>query len=275
MVHPMIKTITHIRLMSDLHLEFAPLRLSKTKYDVSSVLVLAGDIGLVHSECHLNDILIPFLVEQSHTFHSVIYVLGNHEHYHGSINATARVLADALTTAQLHNVHLLDNSTISISGINFIGSTLWTDGSSDVSSQFIRMSDSEVIKSDNGIPVEASDLTALHHLATSFIEQELITHANEKNVVITHHLPLLESLINPIEGLDVFYATDLSNLIARTGPNLWIHGHSHTSVDYIKTLDIIDSVSSHISVRVISNPRGDRLDANVFNDCVIIDVNQI
>jgi len=54
----------------------------------------------------------------------VLYVLGNHEFYGGSIEGTIDELKRLCAGT---HVHVLDDAEIVIDGVRFLGSTLWTD----------------------------------------------------------------------------------------------------------------------------------------------------
>ncbi|MNF99562.1 3',5'-cyclic adenosine monophosphate phosphodiesterase CpdA [compost metagenome] len=69
-----------------------------------------------------------------------------------------------------------------------------------------------------------------------------------RTVVITHHAPTLRSLQdNPHAGghMDAAYANRWEDLMGCDQVALWVHGHSHTAVDY----DVAGT-------RVVCNPRG-------------------
>jgi hypothetical protein len=74
-------------------------------------------------------------------------------------------------------------------------------------------------------------------------------------VVITHHLPswrsvapsFMRALSNPA------FASDLDHLFE--GVDLWIHGHAHTSHDYLAA-----------GCRVVCNPRGYPMRAGGFEN---------
>ena len=57
----------------------------------------------------------------------MIYVLGNHEHYHGDFATTANRIRSMLESNMLSNVYLLDREIKVIDDVTFIGGTLWTD----------------------------------------------------------------------------------------------------------------------------------------------------
>ena len=131
-----------VAVCSDLHLEFAPLTLENP--GGVEVLILSGDILVEHDldEYNINQIESGFDRKRStmwHTFFEecceafphVIYVAGNHEHYHGDFKYTLNNLKSKLS--RLKNLHILDKEVFKYVSpqdqeeYTFIGSTLWTD----------------------------------------------------------------------------------------------------------------------------------------------------
>jgi Icc-related predicted phosphoesterase len=125
-----------IALASDLHLEFGPLELKND--ESADVLVLSGDI-LVERDLDVWDrrqvefgcmreksmMFHKFMQNCSNEFPHVVYVAGNHEHYHGDYANTIPELKRKLS--YLENVHVLDKEVFKVDGVTFIGGTLWTD----------------------------------------------------------------------------------------------------------------------------------------------------
>jgi hypothetical protein len=122
-----------IALCSDLHLEFGPIDLHNTEN--ADVLILSGDI-CVASELtdHVTLDIIPnkrsarfheFFQTVCARFPKVLYIAGNHEHYHGDYSKTFDLLRTHL--GYLDNLVILDKQTIKIGDVMFIGGTLWTD----------------------------------------------------------------------------------------------------------------------------------------------------
>ena len=125
-----------IAVCSDIHLEFGDIDL-KNESDVD-VLVLSGDI-CVEQDLDMFDrrqtemgfarkksvMLHDFFTRVSEEFPHVIYVAGNHEHYHGDFKFTLTELKRKL--AHLANVHILDKEVFELDDTVFIGGTLWTD----------------------------------------------------------------------------------------------------------------------------------------------------
>lgn len=130
-----------VAVCSDIHLEFGTLTLENPG-DVE-VLILSGDI-LVERDLQIYDrrqIESGFMSHRSimwHTFFEevcaafphVIYVAGNHEHYHGDFKHTLHNLKEKLHPHK--NLHILDKEVFRYTAKDnkdyiFIGSTLWTD----------------------------------------------------------------------------------------------------------------------------------------------------
>ena len=121
---------------SDLHLEFGDLKIPNDQ-DVT-VLILSGDI-LVESDLDIYDQRqydMGFMRGKSRLYHDffkrvcaefpyVLYVAGNHEHYHGDFGTTLTELKRKLESYT--NLHVLDKETFELGNYVFYGSTLWTD----------------------------------------------------------------------------------------------------------------------------------------------------
>lgn len=120
---------------SDLHLEFGPLEFENPGADV---LVLSGDILVEHELMHWSEANADFgaIPERALRYHAfmqmcskkfthVIYIMGNHEHYHGDFATTITSLREKF--AYLENVHILDKETFELGDVLFVGGTLWTD----------------------------------------------------------------------------------------------------------------------------------------------------
>lgn len=125
-----------IAICSDLHLEFRTIVLENT--EGADVLVLSGDI-IVERDLDMYDrrqVEMGFSNKRSDAFHEffqtcaenfpyVIYVAGNHEHYHGDYRFTCNELKRKL--AYIKNLYVLDREVKVIDDVTFIGGTLWTD----------------------------------------------------------------------------------------------------------------------------------------------------
>ena len=149
-----------IAVCSDIHLEFGTISLENT--EGADVLILGGDICVAKDILNRDDNGIFDRFSRSNTIHTffqeccqrfphVIYIMGNHEHYHGDYNGTIGILRNRL--GYLVNLHILDKQMVQLGGVSFIGGTLWTDMNKEDSLTMFhmksRMSDYHVIKNSN------------------------------------------------------------------------------------------------------------------------------
>ena len=122
-----------IALCSDLHLEFGGISLENTEN--ADVLILSGDICVVKDLRDKDDAefdrfdrnkeLHQFFQECCERFPNVIYIMGNHEHYHGDFAKSYDTLRSRL--GYLHNLHILEKEFVEINGVCFAAGTLWTN----------------------------------------------------------------------------------------------------------------------------------------------------
>jgi hypothetical protein len=146
-----------IAICSDVHLEFGQLELENTHN--AEVLVLSGDIC---TACDLRvtdsilssaktDRYLDFFTACSRNFPHVVYVMGNHEHYHGDYATSAGILRDALKPYT--NIHFLDKEIWEHEDHVFIGGTLWTDmnGEDEMTMRHVerRMNDFQICKNSS------------------------------------------------------------------------------------------------------------------------------
>lgn len=125
-----------IAITSDVHLEFGDLTLTNPG-DVD-VLILSGDIFVERDlgvfdrrqqemgfMGHRSERIHNFFQNCAEQFKDVIYVTGNHEHYHGDFKETLPEIKRKL--AYLTNVHVLDKEMVKLGDTIFVGGTLWTN----------------------------------------------------------------------------------------------------------------------------------------------------
>jgi len=231
-----------IQLASDLHLDLLAAAWPQERLVApapgADVLVLAGDIdhGLRAIE-RFARWPVP-----------VLYVAGNHEFYGGQWE---RLRAQLRRAAEGTAVRFLDNDTVTLGGVRFLGSTLWTDYTSCGRSTAEAMAAAEAflldhrrIQTRSGLftPGQALDE---HRRDRAWLARELAIAPGTPTVVVTHHGPHPSSIHprfadSPINGA---FVSDLTELVAQA--DLWLHGHVHDSFDYRVG-----------RCRVVTNPRG-------------------
>lgn len=222
--------------LSDIHLEFGPFELPNDIEDFD-VAVFAGDIGSPIADS------IAWIDAQRNgplRGRPVVFVPGNHEFYGAEILSS---LEEARSLAEAAGIHLLAPNTAVIDGTRFIGCTLWTDyallgdPSGARQTALLRMNDHRLIGAvENGrrmrfLPPHAA---ALHAQDLNFIVEHLQKPFRGGTVVVTHHAPHPGSVQLRYRGdaLSPAFASDLTEIIERYQPKLWIHGHDHGSHDY-------------------------------------------
>lgn len=245
-----------IRPMSDLHLELdVDFDIPHLATDQDTVLILAGDIGYAKKKYTYVD----FIDRVSPRFKAVVYVLGNHDYWGSNLLSAPTKIWNELV--DYDNVHVLENETVVIDGVAFIGATLWTNmNNHDVMTlEQARLTMNDYKKVRHGPPSEPWKwkLTPSHTVSQfiksrNYIFSEIVKQKNDGNqvVVVTHHAPSFKSvelnrkgdLLNGAYVSELFY--DIDDLQDKQ-PFAWIHGHLHESFDYMLS-----------DTRVICNPYG-------------------
>lgn len=250
---------------SDLHLEMSTDDFILTNDQAADVLVLAGDIvpvKLLTNDQH-NRQVDRFFNRVSQEFHHVLWVMGNHEFYNGDIGWSTAMAEDKLE--HLNTVTILDNDTITINGITFFGSTLWTDfdnrdpiGMYDAeqmmndyrlianSKRLVEFKDSTGNRLMRPSRLTAEDTADEHARAVDQLRQ--VADNNDRVVVISHHAPSRQSVHDHYRNhrLTSAYCNNLDSLIDQLPSiELFFHGHVHQVFDY--------QISN---TRVLCNPRG-------------------
>jgi Icc-related predicted phosphoesterase len=118
-----------IALASDIHLEFGTIDLQNEQG--ADVLILAGDIcvadDFVSSRSYKQEQAQEyrkFFDQVTQEFPQVVYIMGNHEHYHGDAAKSYSILKEHLDYG---NLHILEKETWTHMGHTFVGGTLWTN----------------------------------------------------------------------------------------------------------------------------------------------------
>jgi Icc-related predicted phosphoesterase len=254
-----------VNLISDLHLEFGDLTLPG-----GDVLILSGDVCEAKNlKKHTYDpeyTVLPyerpekrddrfyrFMSEECSKYREVIYVMGNHEHYHFNYQKTY----DHIKLNLPDNVHLLENETYIVDDVTFVGCTLWTDCNKDDDLTMWQlkqsMNDYRAVtmynESKNMYHKLTPERTASDHLRSKQYIDTATQDPTKKYVVVTHHAPSKAST-HPKYQHDYYmnggYSSDLSEFILdRPQIKVWTHGHTHDPFDYCVG-----------STRIVCNPRG-------------------
>lgn len=191
----------------------------------------------------------------------IIYVPGNHEFYGKDILAFRDELRKFCGSVSAggefedgldKRFHLLDNDKVIINQVRFLGSTLWTNfelfnesqKQSCMEEAARRLNDFHYIKID-GRRFTPQDSIDLHEQAVQWLEMKLKEPFEGETVVVTHHAPSFASVVPHYQHdpLSACYASKLDHLMGYS--KLWLHGHTHSSLDY-----------EIEGTRIVCNPRG-------------------
>lgn len=258
-----------VTIWSDLHLEFRDIH-PQWKNRNTDVLILAGDIcvadnlysnptaGLddkIQNGWYAKDAMRyrKFFDHVSKEFPTVLYVMGNHEHYKGRWDRTESILREEFS--RYGNIHLLEQNKMVIDDVVFLGASLWTDlnGYDPLTELAVKdlMNDYRSITQKSGESYHklTPRTTAMKHRETVQWLDKMLSEDKRKTVVIGHHAPSRQSIHPKYANDTIMNGAFCSNLdrlmIDRDHIPLWIHGHVHDRHDYM-----IDKT------RVICNPRG-------------------
>ena len=243
-----------IRVLSDLHLEFGPFQPPRAEADV---VVLAGDIAVGTKGVEW--------VASTFPDTPCVYVLGNHELYGGALPRDADRIAQR--ASQL-GIHLLQDSEATIGGVRFLGATLWTDFDLLGDRQRALAVAASAMADFTRIRVQPrfrrlrpEDAWAMHDGTLRWLAPRLPLAT--PSVVVTHHAPSAASVAarHVADPLSPAFASRLDSLVAGSGASLWVHGHTHHSVDHRLG-----------NTRVLSNQRGYPGESTGFDPALVATV---
>ena len=186
----------------------------------------------------------------------VIYVPGNHEWYAHNERFTVKdEIKRMQKAAKGTSIHLLMDESLILDDVRILGSTLWTDFAyfgDERRSMFVAamgMNDHRVIYPEVvGMPLHPGESRDWHRQSRAWLEDELSKEGDWRaTIVVTHHLPHPNSVSEKYKdsAFNPAFVSDLSALVESCGAELWVHGHTHTSCDYMAG-----------KTRVLCNPKG-------------------
>ena len=221
-------------LLSDLHLEMASWDQPLPEADT---LILAGDIFAPHRLHYGNQSWADdFFSQISKAYDHIIYIPGNHEHYHGDINDTPGALYSYLSKHNLaQDFTTADQQLFQLDNLNIFAATLWSDflGNNPNCKQICKeqISDFRVIRNKDKL-FTPNDAYSIHQQTLSLLKT--INKETNIDLVITHHCPSFQSVHPKYSGQTIngAFASNLDDLILEISPKYWAHGHTHESFNY-------------------------------------------
>ena len=215
-----------IRYFSDIH--DAPVSFTQTDEDV---IVLAGDI----SE---NDNSIEFINKSfSGVTIPILFIPGNHDFYNHDNKGVDEILSSFRQKAEQSslNIVVMDNCTVEIGDVEFIGSTGWTDFSAQGPSAEIQ----SILMYNKYInDIKHIKYSTVNDLKRRFLDFKRFLHnLPQKNVktrvLVTHFAPVYSLASHYSATPSSYWITDINeNDYGVLGIDLHIHGHTHNNFDY-------------------------------------------
>jgi len=207
--------MTNVEIMQSLNL-----------YDID-VLILAGDTDEYPKNLHFID-----YVSSHYPKLKIIEVGGNHLYYSGLL--LHMDIKEINKYCKKHNevnpnYYFLENNTVTIDNVKFIGSTMWTKLGEYFGIQMKCMNalnDFRYILGEYPHTLTAKNCRIMHEKARKFITKEVnSTPEYMECIVITHHAPFLDR----IDDISHAFGIDLTKTIKRFKkcPKAWVYGHTH------------------------------------------------
>jgi len=262
-----------IQIFSDLHLDVRPIKPITIMPGVALVIV-AGDTceGASRAFHHLRRI-VPMQIP-------IVMVMGNHEYYRRFI---PHELALARSQASVFNIYLLENDTVVLGGVRFVGANFWTDyrafGEFNVAAVMnacaTGMNDHRLIgwQKEPWLRFRPQEAALLHHQSKTYFANILATGFEGPTVAISHTAVHWGSIhprfrTDPLTGA---FLSDQSALIEVHQPTLWVHGHVHNSSDYrVGKSDYRVGKKT----RIVCNPHGYGSENPDFDGALVVEVGE-
>ena len=249
-----------LKILSDLHVEHGEQKhLNAIGHGGEDVLACPGDVSNKGYES-------LYWLRGKFPDTRIVFVPGNHEYYCGT--AIDELNAEMIRHGKGLGIDVLINHAVEIDGIEFIGSTLWSNFGDSPFSHESRMMSERYVNDFRMINVNDTERLRAYYVETklfdpaySFLKAKLKSD-NPNQVVVTHFAPSHGSIAPQFVGdpITPYFANDIEELVTEK-PVVWCHGHTHTAFDY----RVGDS-------RVICNPSGYRGEGSKFNPNLIVEI---
>ncbi|MBW3243411.1 metallophosphoesterase [Epibacterium sp. DP7N7-1] len=226
---------------SDLHREFAkdgspvpfPMPTSACSPGSIDAILIAGDLD--HAKRHVDSLAEIHEVWKV----PVVSIFGNHEPYGMSEQEARDQAATDLLDARQRglDLHILDRDELVIGDTRILGATLWTDfnilGDQEVmmfGAQHL-INDYRKVRSAPGSSECQTpwETLAMHQRDKDWLLEALAKPFEGKTLVMTHHLPVPETLAPEADkgSYAPAYVSDLREDILSLKIDTWVSGHTH------------------------------------------------
>ena len=208
-----------IKYISDLHIEKKINLIRFKKCQLGGNLFIAGDIGSPLDKSYWN-----FLQYACNTFDNIYFTTGNHEYWNNknyTINDINDIISDK--TNNHNNLHFLNNSMVSTTKFDIIGSTLWSNPIKSLH----KSPDFQMIYNSKNERLTPKTMSKLHFDSVKKINK-LINKNDKPKIILTHYLPSYQFTMQQSFNNYSFskFASELDHMI-KPPITAWIFGHTH------------------------------------------------
>ena len=250
---------------ADLHIEFEGGVWTPPSVEQADVVILAGDTYTKGRG--------PEFASQVFPDKQIIMVGGNHEYYgQGYPDHLVKIKEEA---GLIDNLHFLENQTVEIGEVVFLGCALWTDCKlfegkysfeHTVAAVYQGLNDYRQIHycdERDKRELVPQDFINVHQESVSWLKEQFEIYKGRKIVVVTHHGPSMLSVPEQFKQniISAAFTSNLDELVEGSGAALWVHGHSHGFCDY-----------QIGNTRVICNSRGYPHETTGFQPSLLVEL---
>jgi Icc-related predicted phosphoesterase len=255
-------SLPSIQILSDLHFDVEDVKQSVKLHEQADILVVAGDV------CEGLENGFGWLRQRFGQSIEIVTVAGNHSFYRRYYQEEIQA---ALKSAAAHNIYFLENCSVRLHGVDFVGATLWTDyalfGEASLTHAMheaaTKLNDHKKIswQKQPWSRFKPQHARNLHRKSVDYLSS--LGTKNSARLIVTHHAPLQKSLPSMFKDalLSAAYASNLDNLIVDLAADIWVHGHIHSNSDY-----------AFGDTRIICNPHGYGMENPSFNPELLVHV---
>lgn len=261
---------------SDLHLEFLAentiamdtLRsVLAPNPENADAFVLAGDIIEARllavsddsTKVEVRDGAFALFEDIAENYPQVFWILGNHEHYRGTLEKTKSIAEEA--TKHIPNFKILENDVDQVGDVKVFGATFWTDCGGPANEWFVQrgMNDYKLIKTSNPTyrKLGTRDTVREHARSVTMLREFLGQNTTEKVAVFTHHAPHLGMIAEryrnrPNDYIQHAFWSDQTGLMnEHDNLLLWVSGHTHARIrDKVGNTDTVSNALGYIGFEI-------------------------
>jgi Icc-related predicted phosphoesterase len=240
-----------VLIVADLHLDHwrgvgaSPLQdLTASFWANVDALIVAGDLS------NKPKVRWPIFLKEIGNLISLdrVYLIpGNHDFYQHNLDDEERLEAICIEAG----AHFSQKKEVVIGNDRFLCCTLWTDfnihnnvdAAAWSASRHLNDYRATRLQHDSYRRITPYDIIVVHANHRAWLDAMLAKSFSGRTFVVTHHAPL-PGLVDPrYITLEPAYASDLTDMIMKFQPDVWIYGHTHIRKSVMCGSTLVKNVS--------------------------------